>query len=160
MRKKKEYLNHFITIDKDGVQDGLLIQKRNVIWEEISYLLDNSMLFLDTPWIVRDFYDERTEFNYWYLIYLARVRYPHWMEERILPGMLELIPEDRITGVSYLWIKNPDSLCSMENEIVTTGYPWNSLLYLMDLNTFLQKEIEIINPSESDFILQNQGCLF
>ncbi|QEN07397.1 hypothetical protein EXM22_05105 [Oceanispirochaeta crateris] len=158
--EQSAYISHFISIDENGHDQGLLIDSRKKVWKELSYLLEHSVLLQDTPWMVRDFYDEQTEFNYWYLIYTAAMYDPQWMDPQILPFMLELIPEDRITAVTYLWIKSPQSLCSMESEINRTGFPWNKILYLMEMNTFLKNKLADLSKPEYDFWLDNPGCIF
>jgi len=158
--EKSEYINHYYLLKDDGSFAGALMELRNSVWEEISYLLKNSHLLQDSPWMVRDFYDERSELNYWYLIYLARVYYPHRIENQIMPAMLTLIPEDRINGVSYLWLKSPDSLCKMKKEIIDTGYPWNELLSLIDINNFIQKQLLMIKQIPSTDSENKKTCIF
>lgn len=133
----------------------LLWNQREMMLEDLAYLIDQSLLFRDLPWMVRDFYDERTEFSYWYIIYMGRSVYPFWLENSVLPEMLKLIPQDRITAVTYLWMKNPENLIKMKSEIYNAGYPWSRLIYLIEISEYINREIEShMSPVEiKDLIL-------
>lgn len=136
--EKKEYLNSIIPH---------LLKDRESMLEDLAYLTDHSILFQDIPWMVRDYYDERSEFSFWYLVYMGRTIYPRWLDDSVLPAMLMLIPEDRITAVSYLWMKKPENLSSMKLEIYNAGYPWSRLLYLLEMAETVKGEIERLFPS-------------
>jgi len=157
--EKAEFLQRYYYVE-DGTAGGQLIETRESVWDEISYLLRNSRLLVDSPWLVRDFYDSRSEYSYWYLLYLARLYYPFWIEDSILPALLALIPEDRVNGVTYLWLKSPDSLCSMKNEIIATGYPWNRILEMMDMNDYIRDQIAILNSDGKMNEEEIRACLF
>jgi hypothetical protein len=135
--EKSEYLNSTIP---------LLLEDRESMLEDLAYLIDRSNLFQDMPWMVRDYYDERSEFSFWYLVYMGRTMYPFWLDESVLPAMLMLIPEDRLTAVTYLWMKNPENLSSMKLEIYNAGYPWSRLLYLLEMAETVNTEIERLLP--------------
>lgn len=135
--EKREYLSSAFQILSDD---------RETILEDLAYLIEKSLLFKDMPWMVRDFYDERSEFSYWYLIYMGRSIYPFWLDDSVIPAMLKLIPEDRITAVTYLWMKNPDNLIRMKSEIYNAGYPWSRLIYLMDMAEAINSQIETLMP--------------
>ncbi|MBF9015586.1 MULTISPECIES: hypothetical protein [unclassified Oceanispirochaeta] len=135
--EKSEYLNSAFQILSDD---------RETILDDLAYLIDHSLLLQDMPWMVRDFYDERSEFSYWYLLYMGRSIYPFWLDGSVLPTMLKLIPEDRITAVTYLWMKNPENLIRMKSEIYNAGYPWSRLIYLMDMAEEINSQIETLMP--------------
>ncbi|MDC7233433.1 MAG: hypothetical protein PQJ58_09375 [Spirochaetales bacterium] len=119
---------------------SILSETRQRVLDDFAYLIDYSTLLNDTPWMVRDFYDERSEFSYWYLSYMGRAAYPYWLDSTVLPAMLRLIPDDRITAVTYLWLKNTDKLESMKTEIYNAGYPWSRLIYLLEMSGYLKRE--------------------
>ncbi len=119
-----------------------LLETRQKTLDDLSYLTGQSLVLRDMPWFVRDFFDERSEFSYWYLVYTARSMDSSWQQNTILPVMLRLIPEDRVTAVSYLWLKTPDSLSGMENEIYLAGYPWSRLINLLEISSFCREEAQ------------------
>lgn len=128
-----------------------LQERREEVMEELSYLIGQSLLLQDMPWFVRDFYDERSEFSYWYLIYTGRAMDSSWLSSSVLPAMLRLIPEDRITAVSYLWLKTPGSLEGMESEVYLAGYPWTRLIYLLQIGDYCMSEIERLGVADTSF---------
>jgi hypothetical protein len=127
--------------------------------DELDYLLKQSLLLKETPWMVRDFYDERSEFSYWYLLYMGRSFDNAWQQDRVLPAMRLLIREDRITAVSYIWRNKPASLGDMKAEVRASGYPWNKLLHLMAMGDYIRSELVRLFPEGSPDP-REEGMLF
>ena len=99
--------------------------------------------------MVRDFFDERSEFSYWYLLYLTRSFEPAWQDDTVLTVMRSLIREDRITAASYIWLNRPETLGTMESEIIKAGYPWNRILHLLKMGRYIRSEVQRLFPGDS-----------
>ncbi len=142
---KRKFIEYYINphYGPDNESSPALLQKLRIeVLQEMSYLVQYSTLFSDTPWMIRSRFNEKSEFSYWYIIYICKNIDPFWVDNRILPGMLQLIPADEVTPVTYLWLKNPSSLGGMEQEILLSGYPWTSLADIIRINREL---IQIID---------------
>ena len=135
---KKKFLlsftDPFKIMENPEGHPGILDNMRQEAYEEFLYLVQHSLLLQEYPWMVRSRFDEKSEFAYWYILYILRNIDPLWIDIAILPGMLKLIPLDEITPVTYLWLKNPQSLNSMDDEIAACGYPWTNLFHLIRIN--------------------------
>lgn len=143
------FLNPSYRADQLGFPAAYLQRSRLEMMNELKYLLDYSLLFKDYPWMIRSRFDENSEFFFWYLIYLSKSIDPLWVDNSILPAMLKLIPVDEITPVSYLWLKNPGSLSSMDQEIIMSGYPWTTLMHIIRINRELYREFESLYENET-----------
>ncbi len=129
--------------------EGKLNAFRQDSFSELEYLIEHSRLLSDSPWMVRDFFDERSEFSYWYLLYLGRSFNGEWQKNKILPVLRDLIREDRITAASYIWLNKPESLGTMEGEIQNAGYPWNRGLHLLRMSRYIRAEVNRLYPEGS-----------
>ena len=146
---KKSFLSSVIGNRIHEDPEGALNALRRDNLSELDYLLNQSLLLKESPWMVRDFFDERTEFSYWYLLYIGRSFDMQWQKQTVLPVMRSLIREDRITPVSYIWLNKPESLGSMESEIRSAGYPWNRLLHLLAMSRYIRAEVNRLYPQNS-----------
>ena len=81
-------------------------------------------------------------------MYISKSIDQQWVDSRILPVMIDLIPLDEITPVSYLWLKNPASLGEMNEEILFNGYPWTSLVHIIRINREIRKILDELSPKE------------
>lgn len=133
----------------DDAEGGALNALRGEILAELDYLLEKSLLLKELPWMVRDFYDERSEFSYWYLLYIGRSFDGEWQRDTVLPAMRNLIREDRITAASYIWLNKPEALEGMKAEIRASGYPWNRILHLMAMGDYIRSEMQRLYPEGS-----------
>ena len=149
--EKKEFIEYFINplFSPDNESSSALLQSKRIeILQEMSYLVQYSTLLSDIPWMMRSRFNEKSEFSYWYIMYICKNIDPLWVDSKILPGMLQLIPVDEITPVTYLWLKNPSSLDGMEQEILLSGYPWTNLTDIIRINGELIKLIEELYKSD------------
>ena len=137
--------------------DGILTDTRREYFREIQYLVEHSYLLTDFPWFVRSQFDRISEFSYWYMVYNIKSIDSDWVDTQILPGMLSLIPMDEITPVTYLWLKTPDSLAEMDEEILSAGYPWTMLYHLKRINSELFKILEPLYQDEKNPYKNREG---
>ncbi|OQY33801.1 MAG: hypothetical protein B6241_07050 [Spirochaetaceae bacterium 4572_59] len=151
--QKKIFIEYFFNPsympDQKDSLPAYLQNLRFEMLEELKYLVQYSFLLKDYPWMIRSSFDENSEFSFWYLTYIAKSIDPLWVDNTILPAMLKLIPVDEITPVSYLWLKNPGSLSSMNQEILMSGYPWTTLMHIIRIKRELFKEFESLYQNES-----------
>ena len=142
---KKAFIEYFINplYGPDNESSPAFLQNLRIeVLQEMTYLVQYSSLLSDIPWMMRSRFNEKSEFSFWYILYLCKNIDPFWVDDRILPGMLQLIPVDEITPVTYLWLKNPSSLDGMDQEILLSGYPWTSLADIIRINKELIQIIE------------------
>ncbi len=162
-QEKKEFLSCFISRNSEegasqSKSPGLLRIRRENYTKELEYITVHSLILKEMPWMIRDFFDEQSEFSYWYLLYQAHRIHPDFINRMVLPVMRKLIPEDRIKPVSYLWLKSPESLAEMSLEILKAGYPWNRLIYLLETGEFIRKEMAELEGEKQK--MEETGELF
>ena len=146
---KRKFLSLIIGNKMPDDNSGILNEMRQESFKELDYLIRQSLLLKENPWMVRDFYDEKSEFSYWYLLYIARSYDKQWQQDTVIPVMRNLIREDRITAASYVWLNKPEVLGSMEYEISASGYPWNRCLHLLTMGRYIRSEIIRLYPAGS-----------
>jgi hypothetical protein len=146
--EKKSFLEYYLQPGGEN-SPGVLREFRMEMLQDMKYLVSYSNLLKDQPWMMRDFFDEKSEFSYWYVMYVINKSDPEWVENTILPAMLPLIAEDDITPVSYLWLKNPDSLQDMDQEILFSGYPWTLLFHMIRISKGLHMEVDELYQQEN-----------
>ena len=134
---KKEFLSHYL-----NPEIGELAILRSEMYEEVRYLVEYSEILKDIPWMLRSRFNEKSEFSYWYVMYVLKSINPLWVDSTILPVLLDLIPLDEITAVTYLWLKNPESMAEMDQEILLSGYPWTTLLHIKRIKSEIREIIQ------------------
>ena len=154
-QEQKKQFSELILAD----DHGLLSEVRNEYYEELKYLIKHSRPLLEYPWFLPSLFDSYSEFSYWYLMYNLKSMDPLWVDNNILPGMLALIPLDEITPVTYLWLRSPESLVQMDQEIFKAGYPWTILYHLNRINSELIELIDSLFP-EGESPLQDREGVF
>ncbi len=138
---------------------GILSLIRNEYYEELQYLIVHSLPLQEYPWFIPSLFDSNSEFSYWYLMYTLKSIDPLWVDNNILPAMLSLIPLDEITPVTYLWLRTPESLAQMNQEIFQAGYPWTILYHLKRVNSELTEMINALFGDEDNPLSQKEGVL-